>query len=68
MGAINFYKNYMLSPRTGSGRFHQKRSDTKIGTIEKKYGKNFGVRNDKLLGNYLKEKGYKSLAELLRNE
>lgn len=58
----------MASLRTNSGRFQHKRSDTKIATIEKKYGKDFGVRNDKLLGNYLKEKGYKSLAELLRNE
>lgn len=38
-----------------------------MGTIEKKYGKDFGVRNDKQLGNYLKEKGYGSLSELLKN-
>lgn len=46
-------------------KFRKKRSDTKIGTIEKKYGKDFGVRSDKKLGNYLKEKGYSSLSQLL---
>ena len=48
-----------------SAKFRKKRSDTKMGTIEKKYGKDYGVRSDKKLGNYLKEKGYKSLSELL---
>ena len=45
--------------------FRKKRSDTKMGTIEKMYGKDFGVRSDKKLGNYLKDKGYNSLSELL---
>ena len=54
--------------KTKSGTFKKKRSDTKIGTIEKKYGKDFGVRSDKKLGNYLKEKGYSSLSKLLKNE
>lgn len=48
-------------------RFRSKRSDTKMGTIEKKYGKDFGVRSDKELGKFLKEKGYKSLSRLLEN-
>jgi len=48
--------------------FRKKRSDTKMGTIEKKYGKDFGVRSDKKLGNYLKEKGYDSLSELLKTK
>ena len=52
-----------MSKRTS---YRKKRSDTKMGTIEKKYGKDFGVRSDKKLGNYLKEKGYKSLSELLK--
>jgi len=46
-------------------QFKKKRSDTKMGTIEKKYGKDFGIRSDKKLGNYLKEKGYPSLRQLL---
>ena len=50
------------------GKIRKKRSDTKMGSIEKKYGKDFGVRSDKKLGNYLSEKGYKSLSDLLKNE
>lgn len=38
-----------------------------MGTIEKKYGRDFGVRADKHLGNYLKEKGYSSLAKMLKS-
>ena len=50
---------------TNKGQFRQKRSDTKMGTVEKKYGTDFGVRSDKKLGNYLKEQGYPSLSKLL---
>ncbi len=39
-----------------------------MGTIEKKYGKDFGVRSDKNLGQYLDEKGYSSLSELLKKD
>ena len=46
-------------------QFRTKRSDTKIGTIEKQYGKDFGVRSDKKLGNFLREQGYPSLSRLL---
>ena len=48
-----------------TGKFRQKRGDTKMGTIEKMYGKDFGIRSDKELKNCLKEKGYTSLSELL---
>ena len=40
--------------KTTSPQFRRKRIDTKIGTIEKQYGKDFGVRSDKELGSYLK--------------
>lgn len=53
---------------TKGGDYRKKRSDTKMGSIEKKYGKDFGVRSDKKLGSYLQEKGYKSLSDLLKNE
>ena len=43
----------------------KKREDTKIGTIEKKYDRDFGVRSDKKLGTYLKEQGFPSLGKLL---
>jgi len=45
----------------------KKRADTHIGTIEKKYGKDFGVRSDKHLSTYLKEKGYPSLSKLIKS-
>jgi hypothetical protein len=48
-------------------QFRKKRVDTKMGTIEKKYGKDFGVRSDATLGNYLRKKGFKSLSALIRN-
>ena len=47
--------------------FRAKRSDTKMGTIEKKYGRDFGTRSDKNLGNYLKEQGYESLSKMLKD-
>ena len=50
-----------------SGRFVAKRYDTKVGTIEKKYGVDLGVRSDMKLGNYLKEKGYPSLSAMLKS-
>ena len=50
------------------GNFRKKRSDTKMGSIEKKYGKDFGVRSDAKLGNYLKKNSYSSLSELLKND
>lgn len=52
--------------RTKSETYTQKRGDTKIGTIEKKYGVDLGVRSDMTLRKYLKEKGYTSLANMLK--
>lgn len=47
--------------------FRKKRSDTLMGTIEKNYGKDFSVRSDMKLGNYLKKAGYPSLSKLLKD-
>ncbi|MEM9336632.1 MAG: hypothetical protein AAGA35_02150 [Patescibacteria group bacterium] len=55
-----------MAKQASDSSFRRKRSDTKIGTIEKKYGRDFGVRSDKQLGNFLKEKGYPSLSKLLK--
>jgi len=52
--------------KNSSGQFVAKRYDTKIGSIEKQYGVNLGVRSDTKLGNYLKDKGYSSLSEMLK--
>lgn len=55
------------SARPSSSRqVRKKRTDTKMRTIEKKYGKDYRVRSDKKLGNHLKEQGYKSLSELIK--
>ena len=52
--------------RNQDGQFAAKRFDTKISTIEEKYGVDLGVRGDMKLGNYLKEKGYPSLSKMLQ--
>lgn len=39
---------------------------TKMKIIEEKYGLDFGTDNDKELGKFLIDKGYKSLSSLLR--
>jgi hypothetical protein len=48
-----------------ASKFRHKRSDTQIGTIEKKYHVDLDARSDMELGNYLKNKGYDSLSKLL---
>ena len=50
-----------------SGAVSKKKSDTHIGTIEKKYGKDYGVRSDLHLGTYLRKNGYSSLSALLKD-
>ena len=55
-----------MRTKNAKGQFVAKRFDTKVGTIEKKYGIDLGVRSDKKLGEFLKEKGYKSLADMLQ--
>ncbi|XOA43046.1 MAG: hypothetical protein ACKKMO_01060 [Candidatus Nealsonbacteria bacterium] len=54
-----------MKGKTKKSQFKRKRSDTKIGTIEKQYGVDFGVRDDMKLGNYLKKKGFPSLSKAL---
>lgn len=57
----------MSREKNDNGRIRSKRADTKMGTIEKKYGKDFGVRSDMELGNFLVKKGYSSLSKFLRD-
>jgi hypothetical protein len=52
-------------PRNQNGQLRDKRDDTHIGTIEKKYGIDLGVRSDMQLGTYLKREGIKSLNDLI---
>ncbi len=51
--------------RNHDGHLRDKRDDTHMGTIEKQYGRDFGVRSDKHLGNFLKENNVKSLNDLI---
>jgi hypothetical protein len=53
--------------RDENGEIHRKRGDTHIGTIEKEYGIDLGVRSDTKLGNYLDDNGYDSLSQMLRD-
>jgi len=54
-----------MRKKTKAGTFRVKRYDTKVSTIEKKYGVDLGVRSDMKLGNYLKRKGFGSLSDML---
>ena len=54
--------------RNQDGRLRDKRDDTQMSTIEKKYDRDFGVRSDKQLGNFLKEKGIASLNDLIESD
>lgn len=51
--------------RNADGQLRQKRGDTHVGTIEKQYGVDFGVRSDMRLDTLLKREGVESLDELL---
>lgn len=52
---------------TKKGAVRKKSTDTHIDTIEKKYGKDYGVKSDINLGSYLRKNGYSSLSALLKN-
>ena len=54
--------------RNQDGQLRDKRDDTHMGTLERQYGRDFGVRSDMHLGTYLQQSGYKSLNDLLHGE
>lgn len=54
--------------RDQDGHLRDKRDDTHMGTIEKQYDRDFGVRSDKQLGTYLRENGIKSLNDLIHSK
>lgn len=51
--------------RNANGKLRQKRGDTHMGTIEKKYGVDFNVRSDMHLSTYLKQNKIQSLNDLI---
>jgi|GEM_PF-334398 hypothetical protein len=54
--------------RNQDGQLRDKRDDTHMGTIEKQYNRDFGVRSDKELGNFLKENNIASLNDLIQSD
>lgn len=54
--------------RNEDGRLRDKRDDTHMGTIEKQYDRDFGVRSDMHLGTFLKENGVQSLNDLIQGD
>jgi len=53
--------------RNQNGELRDKRDDTHMGTIERQYNRDFGVRSDKQLGSFLQDKGVKSLNDLIQS-
>ncbi|HSW88424.1 MAG TPA: hypothetical protein VLG12_04640 [Candidatus Saccharimonadales bacterium] len=53
--------------RTSEGTLRSVRNDTQVGSFEKKYGVDLGVRSDMKLRNFLSKKGYPSLSRMLRD-
>ncbi len=53
--------------RTEHGPLRAKRGDTHVGTIEKQYDVDFGVRSDMRLDTLLKQTGFKSLNDLMHD-
>ena len=58
----------VIGHETKTGLLRDKRDDTLIKTIEKKYDLDLGVRSDMELGTYLKEKNIKSLNDLVHTK
>lgn len=51
--------------RNEDGQLRDKRDDTHMGTIEKQYERDFHVRSDMELGNFLEKHGIESLNDLI---
>jgi hypothetical protein len=54
--------------RTAAGPLREKRGDTHIGTIEKKYNLDLGVRDDMHLVTYLRRRRLGSLKDLIHSD
>jgi len=53
--------------RNEDGELRQKRGDTHVRTIERRYGRDFDVRSDMHLSKLLKREGVESLNDLINN-
>lgn len=56
------------SRNEGNGRLRDKRDDTHMGTVEKRYGLDLGVRSDMHLGTYLEQHNIASLNDLVNGK
>jgi len=54
--------------RNQNGHLRQKRGDTYVGTIEKQYNIDLGVRSDMHLDTYLDKNNIESLNDLINNK
>lgn len=54
--------------RNQNGLLRDKRDDTHMGTIEKQYNRDFGVRSDMELGTYLRQNNIASLNDLINGK
>lgn len=57
-----------IRSRNQDGRLRDKRDDTRMGTIEKKYDRDFDVRSDMQLGTFLKKNQIASLNDLIESD
>ena len=53
--------------RNNDGQLREKRGDTHMRTIEKNYNRDFGVRSDMELDNFLNKNGLNSLNDLIKS-
>ncbi|HRB30891.1 MAG TPA: hypothetical protein PK872_05195 [Ferruginibacter sp.] len=53
--------------RNNDGPLREKRGDTHMGTIEQQYNRDFGVRSDMQLDNFLKQNNLNSLNDLIKS-
>lgn len=54
--------------RNQDGQLRDKRDDTHMGTIEKQYDRDFGVRSDMQLGTFLEKNNIASLNDLIQSK
>ena len=54
--------------RNENGRLRDTRDDKHVGTLEKQYGRDFGVRADMHVGTLLEKKGVASVNDLINSD
>ncbi len=54
--------------RNKSGPLRDTRNDKHVGTLEKQYNRDFGVRDDMQVGTLLEKTGMKSVNDLIRSD